>query len=367
MYRLVFISTFIGLSLVLIIQIPAFSFSQFTIKLVTVSSTGEQANWGPETYAISPEGRYVAFVTSASNLVSNDNNNASDLFLHDLYEQTTIRIVEGLAYGNTCGIRQEISMSSGANFITFVSHCPGIVPGDNNNELDVFVFDRANNTVERISLNSDGSEVLEESQNASITADGRYVAFTSNHLTPDDASNYKDLYLHDRLTHQTTRLINAWDGGQPINDIVCPIISKDGSAIAFNSLAPNLVPNDTNNQSDVFVYNISSVVTKRVSVNNVGVQANGTSQCPSISDDGKVIVFASIATNLVTPDNNNSTDIFLYDLTTNHISRISNGINGQEANSGSYDPRVSGNGRYVTWSSYATNLIVGDTNLTMSH
>jgi len=195
-------------------------------------------------------------------------------------------------------------------------------------------------------------------------ADGRYVVFDSlaNNLVTGDTNNVYDVFVYDRQTGTTT-CVSVGPDGKPANSTsVSPSLSADGRYVAFDSGATNLVTNDTNNRGDCFVYDRQSAITKRVSVASDGTQANANSNISNISANGRYVAFRSEATNLVDGDTNGFDDSFVYDLQTAKIVRVTVADNGTQANSFSYGPSLSGDGRYVVFDSDATNLVANDTN-----
>ncbi|MCP5034908.1 MAG: hypothetical protein GY939_24135, partial [Actinomycetia bacterium] len=141
-----------------------------------------------------------------------------------------------------------------------------------------------------------------------------------------------------------------------------PVISADGSTIVYESDASNLVPDDNNDSSDVFVYDVATATTTRVSVATNGTEANGSSNAPAVSGDGSTIVYSSNASNLVADDSNDSVDVFVYDVATATTTRVSVATNGTETNANSYDPAVSGDGSTIVYPSDASNLVTDDNN-----
>lgn len=200
-----------------------------------------------------------------------------------------------------------------------------------------------------------------ESLNPSISADGRYVAFQSaaDNLIPDDRNPSWDIFVRDRQTG-TTELISVSSGGvQGIGESTQPSISADGRFVAFNSYADNLVANDQNQQWDVFVRDRSAHTTELVSISSSGEQGNHRSESPSpqsISGDGRYVVFQSDSTNLVPGDNEVRWKIYLRDRVRHTTELISLSSGGQRADRNCRWPSISGDGRYVTFESSATNL-----------
>jgi Tol biopolymer transport system component len=197
-----------------------------------------------------------------------------------------------------------------------------------------------------------------------ISADGRFVAFTSGatNLVPGDTNNTTDVFVRDRML-QVTRRVSVGAGGQQANGLSLePAISADGRFVAFRSRASNLVAGDTNNARDVFVRDLVAQVTTRVSVGPAGQQANGNSLRPAISAHGRFVAFASKASNLVAGDTNHGIDVFVRDRVAQVTRRVSVGPAGQQANSSSIGQAISAHGRFLAFTSSASNLVPGDTN-----
>ena len=187
-----------------------------------------------------------------------------------------------------------------------------------------------------------------------VSGDGRYVAFQSraSNLVPKDTNGAIDVFVRDRMTSRTTRISVSSTGRQGNGDSFDPAISADGRSVVFTSLATNFVRRDTNGVADVFVHDLRSGSTRRVSVSTAGVQANGYSQLPDISADGSTVVFASVATNLVPADTNSVADIFRRTLTNGQTVRVSVPSVGAQSDGSSWVPAVSGDGaRVAFWSS----------------
>jgi C1A family cysteine protease len=344
-----------------------------TIERVSVASDGSQANGGNSYQpSISADGTYVAFTSEAANLVESDTNGNADVFVYDRQTGTIQRVSLG---PNDCqangGDSDEPSISADGGFVAFTSEATNLVPdnGDTNGKADVFVYDRQEHTTERVSVESDGSQVHGgDSDQPSISADGRYVAFASRALglTPND-NNWptQDVFVHDRQEH-TTELVsfkyfNGWSGD---DDSSHPSISADGTYVAFESQAEFLVPGDDNARRDVFVCHRDPQghTIRRVSVGWGGVEGNDDSTRPSISADGRYVAFASQATNLAPGDSNVKDDVLVWDYHTLAIKRVSLSSSGSQANDHSGNPSISADGRYVAFDSAAWNLVQGDTN-----
>jgi Tol biopolymer transport system component len=335
------------------------------VQLVSVASDGTQGNSHSGSPSISADGRYVAFASYASNLVPGDTNGVMDVFVHDrLTGQTTrVSVASDGTQGN--GESRYPSISADGRYVAFMSYASNLVPGDTNGKADVFVHDRLTGQTTRVSVASDGTQGNGDSWGwPSISADGRYVAFESSasNLVPGDTNGRADIFVHDRLTGQTTRVSVASDGTQGNNSSVWPSISADGRYVAFMSYASNLVPGDTNGALDIFVHDRLTGQTTRVSVASDGTQGNGYSWDSSISADGRYVAFESWASNLVPGDTNGKQDIFVHDRLTGQTTRVSVASDGTEGNNNSGWPSISADGRYVAFHSDASNLVPGDTN-----
>ena len=189
-------------------------------------------------------------------------------------------------------------------------------------------------SIERVSVADDGTQGNDVSSVLSISADGRYVAFTSNasNLVPGDTNGFGDIFVYDRQTDTIERVSVASDGTQGNDRSVAPSISADGRYVAFVSYASNLVPGDTNGASDIFVYDRQTDTIERVSLAADGTEGDRASDSPSISADGRYVAFVSYASNLVSGDTNGETDVFVYDRQTDTIERVSVASDGTQAN-----------------------------------
>ncbi len=333
------------------------------VVLVSISSSGEQGDSLSYSPSISSDGRYVAFHSEANNLVENDNNGEYDVFVYDrLFEETQrVSISSSGIGGNRASY--DPSISADGRYVAFTSIATNLVPGDTNGQDDIFVYDRATGQISRVSVSSSGQQANGPSSDPSISADGRYVAFVSaaSNLISGDTNGEDDIFVYDRATGQISRVSASSSGQQANGPSSDPSISADGRYVAFASVASNLVSGDTNLNQDIFVYDRNTGQIDRISVPSSG-EADGPSFAPSISADGQYVAFVSAASNLVSGDDNNMSDIFVYARDTGQISRVSVSSSGQQANGPSSAPSISADGRYVAFVSAASNLVSGDDN-----
>src|SRR3954469_12976392 len=328
------------------------------------SATSIQADTSSDSPSIPANGRYIVFTSSAANLVGGDTNGTTDVFLRDLANQVTRRISVNSNGVQANGASVEPSISADGRYIAFDSEASNLVAGDTNGASDVFIRDMTNHVTRRLSVTSSGAQSKGVSFDPSISADGRYVAFDSSavNLVKGDTNGSTDVFVRDR-TNAVTRLISVSSSGvQASTGAVGPSISADGRYVAFRSDASNLVNGDTNPYFDVFVRDQINKSTKRVSISSTGTEGNSDSFAPSISADGRFVAFTSDASNLVADDTNFAFDVLVRDRTNQITSRVSVGAAGVQGNSDSYASAVSADGNFVAYQSVATNLVNDDTN-----
>ena len=331
---------------------------------VSIGSDGQQSNQYSNFFNISGDGRYVVFHSVASNLVAADTNDADDIFLHDVQTRRTIRVSinsEGIQ-GNLRSNRP--SISGHGRFVSFDSDATNLVAGDSNNSLDVFIHEPLTGETTRISVNSEGQEGNAGSWNSAVSDDARYVRFVSDasNLVAGDSNGAADVFVHDRLTGETGRVSVRTDGMEANGSSSGGGLSSDGRFLAFQSDATNLDDADTNGVRDAFVHDRQTGETRRVSVSTAGEEGNQASTRARISGDGRFIVFDSEATNLVEGDSNGVMDVFIHNLLSGETKRVSVTSEGAEANGLSRNAVVSYAGRFVSYFSEASNLVTDDTN-----
>ncbi len=333
------------------------------VQRVSVAGDGTQGNSGSTVAAVSADGRYVAFESLASNLVSGDTNGVRDIFVHDRQTGQTARVSVAGNGTQANGNSFAPALSADGRYVAFESAASNLVSDDTSSREDVFVHDRQTGQTARVSVASDGTEANGRSARPTLSADGRYVAFHSvaSNLVSGDTNDFIDVFVHDRQTGQTTRVSVASDGTQANGSSFVAVISADGRYVAFESEASNLISGDTGVR-DIFVHDRQTGQTTRVSVTSNGTQANGSSFAADISADGRYVAFESAASNLVSGDTNGQRDIFMHDRQTGQTTRVSIASDGTQANNNSFASALSTNGRYVAFESLASNLVSGDTN-----
>ena len=227
---------------------------------VSVSTAGVQASGDSSAPAVSGDGRYVAFESGASDLVSGDSNGRSDVFVHDRVSGATSRVSVSTAGVQASGDSSAPAVSGDGRYVAFESGASDLVSGDSNGRSDVFVHDRVSGATSRVSVSTAGMQASGNSSAPAVSGDGRYVAYESGapDLLAGDTNGAEDVFLHDRTAGTTSRLSVSTDGAQGTSDSSAPAIDDDGRSVAFQSNAANLVEGDTNGASDVFVHDAGS-------------------------------------------------------------------------------------------------------------
>jgi len=342
-----------------------------TTELVSAALSGGPGNGDSYYPAMTPDGRYVAFQSSADNLVAGDTNGTEDIFVRDRLTGTTERVSVDSSGGQADFSSQfPGDISADGRFVSFQSVADNLVPGDTNNDFDVFVHDRATGITERVSVDSAGVQGDSTSDWNWISPDGRFVVFTSlaSNLGPVGASGTYNVFLRDRLL-DTTELVSVSTSGTGGNDhSFTASICAGGRFVSFSSLASNLVPGDMNHTEDTFLRDREAGTTELLCVNSSGVPGDHGGGKSSISSDGRYIAFESASTNLVPGDTNDFTDVFVRDRILGTTVRVSVASDGRQANMPSeisYSRALGADGRFVVFDSGASNFVGGDTNGTV--
>lgn len=342
---------------------------------------------GPSDHArLTPDGRFIVFESRAANLVPDDTNGKRDIFRRDLATGQVIRCnVEstdpGFDDGRVDGdnVNEDClnpSISADGRYVVFESFAEDLVSDDFNGETDIFLRDVALGVTTRLSVDPSGFDSNAFSGHASISHDGRYIAFHSgaSNLVPADANGFEvDVFVRDTL-FQSTILVSTDSLGNPVfgGPSRNPVISGDGNVVAFESFSADLVTNDFNGQGDIFIktWLAPTPSTTRVSVEATGDpdldgdpdNTNNFSFEPSISADGRFVAFLSLATDIVAGDNNGEADIYVRDTLFSTNERASVTAQGGEPFDPCQVPVISGDGRFVTFESNSPDLVLGDTN-----
>jgi Tol biopolymer transport system component len=336
---------------------------------VSVSGSGAQGNFDSAASAISADGRYVVFDSDAFNLVKGDFNDRRDVFVRDRRngKTTLVSVSSKGRHGN--GDSSSGVISADGRLVAFVSYASNLVPGDTNHAQDVFVRDlKAGKTIRvDVGRRSRQAKRGSESNSPSISATGRFVAFMSNtsNLVARDTNGVPDIFVRDLRAGRTTRVSVSNKGKQATdrlrNGSTSPSISADGRYVAFASSAANLVPGDTNRRPDIFVRDRKLGKTIRVSVGASGSQPDAESRTPVMSPDGQDVAFTSFASNLAPGDSGSRAEIYVRRLSAQETVPASIATDGGYGDDFSGPPAgFGGDGRFLAFSSFARNLVPGD-------
>jgi hypothetical protein len=332
--------------------------AQNPITRVSVDDTGTQGDGDSNYYhgrlSVSDDGRFVAFDSYATNLVPGDVNQNFDVFVYDRVLQKIACMSVDAAGVPGSSASYWSAISGDGRFVAFSSYSDDLVANDGNKQYDVFVrdrdpdgngvFDEGNGVTTLVSVDSAGNSANGASLEPAISADGSIVAFTSmaSNLVPNDANLISDVFVRDLAAGTTVCASVDPYGAMAIGDPTQsgsfgPSLSADGKLVAFTSNAWNLIPADLNFYPDVFVRELAAATTTRVSVNSYGREADGYSGGATISADGRMVVFSSYAPDLVSGDTNRVEDVFEHDRTTGATVRVSTTSTGGEGDRDSGD------------------------------
>lgn len=382
---------------------------------VSVGRGGVQAATASFGDSISADRRFVLFDSDAGNLVAGDENGLSDVFIRDRLAGTTTMITRDIGGGGGDGPSFGGQISADGRFVSFVSAVDGfpqaylydrkrlatrlvsisaegaladqgvsasrissngrylgfssfstnLVPGDTNDTVDVFVYDRKNGKISRESVTRGGGQVCDIGASGGIiSGDGRFVSIETRcpNMVAGPSNGESQAYVRDRRTGKNERVSVGPDGAQANGFSFAAAFSADGRFVSIFSRATNLVPGGTNSEGQVFVRDRKKGETELVSVGLGGVQGNGFSSGGQMSADGRFVIFSSDATNLVAGDTNGQFDTFIHDRLAGTTKRINVGPGRRQANGRSFSQNLAADGRTAVFSSEADNLVPGDTN-----
>ncbi len=340
--------------------------------LISQNTSGEVGQSASDWPVVSADGRYVAFESLAQDLITYDYNYAQDIFVRDMQLGKTVRVSlgpSGQASNDEC---RDADISADGRYVVFTSIGTNMISGVTDGSAQVFLRDRdvsgsgtydtAGNVQSYVVSESlVGITGNDNSGHASVSNDGNLIAFESDagNLVSGDSNNFSDILVKNMSTGAVERISVGLEGAEPDGNSRYPAISSDGRYVVFVSYASNLVEDDTNLVSDIFIYDRQTDTMERISTASDGTESNGQSLWPSISADGRYVAYHSEASNLVIGDTNALPDSFLRDTYTDTTTRLSVSESGQQANGESIYARISGDGSTVVYQSQATNLVSG--------
>ena len=336
------------------------------VELISVRPDGKDATSPSYAGAISATGRFVVFSSLSNALVPGDTNNAFDVFIRDRELKTTERVsinsAGQQAVGHSPGNYRDphqMDVSDDGRFVAFSTTAAQFGVGGSV-DSNVMVRDRQTNTTESVNVSSDEVPGNRGAYDLSMSPNGRYVAFRSQSFNfgPDTNQNTGDIYLRDRTAGTTTLVSKRTDGTQSFEVSFKPSVSDDGKKVAFISRG-DLTPGDLKTIDDVFVRNVATSTTTKVSVDFGGGEADQHATDPVISGDGSTVAWTSLSGEYVTGGGNGKVHVFTR-VGTNPISRQSVTASGALGNGDSALPSLSANGKVLVFDSASTNLVTGD-------
>jgi Tol biopolymer transport system component len=334
------------------------------IVRVSVSSSGAQADDWSGNGSVSADARLAAFESQASNLLGEGGR--PQVFLHNLKRGGTRQVSVSPSGRTANGVSLGPVISADGHYVAYYSDATNLVRHDRNRDLDVFVRNLRTGKTRLVSRSTAGSQGNRDSAYMSLSANGRLVAFWSSatNLVSHDTNGKYDVFARNLRAGITQRVSVSSSGGQAHSQSTlgsAPSVSADGHRVLFSSSAP-LVPGDTNRRRDVFVRNLRTKTTRRVNVSSAGAQGNGWSDGGSISPNGRFVTFTSAASNLVPHDTNGIPDAFIHDLRTRRTQRLSVSSSGAQSDFQSYSVFVASDGKRTAFDSGGSNLVPRDIN-----
>ncbi|MDP2260745.1 MAG: FG-GAP-like repeat-containing protein, partial [Caulobacter sp.] len=329
---------------------------------VSVDEVGAEADGSSDGAQFSPDGTKMLFHSDASNLVAGDTNGSTDVFIKDLLTGAVTRISTDALGGEGNFFSWQAKFSPDGTKVLFISWASDLVAGDTNGVGDVFIKDLVTGDITRVNTDALGGEANSQTYGASFSPDGTKVVFatSASNLVAGDTNGTTDVFIKDLTTGAVTRISTNAADGQSNAHSLNPVFSPDGTKVAFLSSSSDLVAGDTNSVYDIFIKDLTTGAIERVSLDSLGGQANGGSNEIVFSPDGARIAFSSSASNLVAGDTNGDQDIFIKDLISGAVTLVSADELGRLAHGDSYNPVFSPDGTRIMFHSNAGNLTPGD-------
>ena len=340
----------------------------FSTERVSVALNGAQTNGDSLGPSISADGRYIAFASNASNLApdSDPGRFGWDIFVRDRLTGQTELVSVNSSGEQANQESQSASISSDGRYVVFSSYATNLTPGIDNGWPNVFVHDRQTGLTEWVSVGLNGAQpngsCLEGAGPRTISADGRYVTFWSDasNLVPGDTNGVGEVFVRDLQMKKTTRVSVRSDGKQANGPSGAPALSADGRFVLFQSDATNLAPGDTNGVGDIFVRDLQTGQTERVNVDSVIAGSTFGAERPAMSADARYIAFD--AQRPPTATTGGRYNVYAIDRQTGAVVQVSVSSRGVVGNDQSYNSGISADGHWVVFTSLATNLVPNDHN-----
>lgn len=334
------------------------------LSAITRLPSGRWANDHSTEPSLSADGRWVAFTSDATNLVTGDTEGFTDVFLHDRQTATTLRVSQtpaGTGANADCGAPV---ISADGRFVAFVTEASNLVTSDSNGVNDVYLWSRETGQIELISVRPNGRAGSQISDSPALSADGTFVAFASDapDLIASDRNFARDVFVRDRSRGATER-VSVTNNGGPINGSSdAPAISSNGRWVAFHSGAEGITSVATDRNWNIYVRDRTAQTTEIVSLRGADAQAepgDSDSVYPAISGDGRFVIFHSLANNFTDAPPDDFLTVFIRDRQEKTLTAVSVSMNGEAPTGDSYVDAINEDGRYVTYSSTDTRVVPG--------
>jgi Tol biopolymer transport system component len=333
---------------------------------VSIADGGGEPDGACYESSVTGNGRFVAYYSYATNLFPDAGNGVADIVVRDRKEGVNLLASHTPAGAEGSGTSAQPAISNNGRFVVFYSGATDLVDSDGNGNSDIFLSDMKTGDVVRVSEPPGGGDSDDDSYvyGASISQNGRYVVYYSHatNLVADDTNGHWDIFLYDRVRGTTTLVSRNPDGDPSNGDSNDPSLSPNGRFIAYYSGATDLVAGDTTGNDNIFVYDTKTGAVSRASPGMEGAEADDGSYDPVVTNNGRWVAFYSYATNLVAGDTNGFYDTFLYDRKSGTMRLLSVAPDGTEADGQSYEPAISANGKVLVFYSYSSNLVANDGN-----
>lgn len=339
------------------------------VTLVSINAAGEQGNSSSAQPMFSPDGTKIAFYSEASNLVADDSGpwpgpGSEDIFIKDLITGAVVLVsTNGAGEQANAGSYYPVFSPDGTK-IAFISDATNLVADDTNGIQEIFIKDLVTGAITRVATNAAGEQGNGSSAQPTFSPDGTKIAFSSGatNLVVGDTNRARDIFIKDLTTGAVIRVSTNGAEEEANQESLFPTFSPDGTKIAFSSTASNFIADDTNGAYDIFIKDLVTGAVTLVSTDGVGGHANGGSLYPVFSPDGAKVAFYSFASNLVVGDTNGTPDIFIKDLMTGEVTLITTDGAGGQVTGNSENIVFSPDGTKISFNSDASNLVTDDTN-----
>ncbi|MCK6481802.1 MAG: hypothetical protein HUU06_10245 [Planctomycetaceae bacterium] len=334
--------------------------------LVSAAEGGGVADRDSFDGAVAPSGKFVVFTSGARDLGDGATGEESrnNVWFRDMKTGVnTLLSANGAGTEGNAGSLYP-SISSNGQVVLFESYASDLADGAEGGFCNVYLLDRKSGDLVRLSSTPAGAGGDWDSfvYGSSLSANGRFAVFYSAALdmVEDAGVGYFQIYLYDRTKGTLTMISRSPEGAPALGDCFDPSISSNGKYVVYYSYATNLGAGASGAVSNIYLHDVKKGTTTLITRSTTGGEPNDDSLDPVVSASGKIVAFDSYATNLVSGDTNGQSDVFLVDLKKGTKTRVSLGPAGVQGNGPSYSASLSSSGKVLLFTSDASNLEGGD-------